>query len=303
MKTRAKNCSPKGGRIGLKTPPCDTRGFTMIEMIGVLAVMAILASVIVPNALKIIERAAVRAEAETLSRLGEQTKLYFRDFGTPPNSASSNPPTTATSWNTQIAARDSLNAHDVLVNKRQMHRVYVAEPATPPALPQRALILSSMRSGILRQVSATETSQDVANYIRANMTRFNDVWNWNTSASPLIAPPGWGAWTESTIEFLVIERINLRQIRTFSATLKNNGGALARYEVVLPNGTKPPHFAGTLGPGELRNFHKADPSPLHEGCRIDLYATVAATNPSMSYLLRSADVGFSFDGAQWSLDE
>ena len=50
-------------------------GFTLIEMIGVLAIMAVLASVLVPNVLHTLDRAALSAEATTLANLGEQTKL------------------------------------------------------------------------------------------------------------------------------------------------------------------------------------------------------------------------------------
>ena len=59
-------------------------GFTLIELIGVLAIMTILAGVIAPNALQSIERAAIRAEHQTLANLGEQVELYLRDQGALP---------------------------------------------------------------------------------------------------------------------------------------------------------------------------------------------------------------------------
>lgn len=199
------------------TPLYSRAGFSLIEMIGVLAIMAILATIMVPNVLRSLERAAVRAEVETARNLGEQAKLYLRDFGFPPNSAASNPPTTVTSWNSQIATYASLSALDIFTNKRQMQRVYVTEPATFPALPQRALIISSMRTGVAPQTAA---------YIGANMTRFNDVWNWNTAAFPTVPPTGWGVWNNGNIEFLVIERINFSQVYRTD---------LASYTVILQN--------------------------------------------------------------------
>ena len=54
------------------------KGFTLIEMIGVLAIMAILAAVITPNALRTLDRAAIRAEADTLHNLGDQVKNFLK---------------------------------------------------------------------------------------------------------------------------------------------------------------------------------------------------------------------------------
>ena len=65
-------------------PPSPAAGFTLIEMIGVLAIMGILAGVLVPNALRAIENAAVAAEVKTLHGLGDQVRTYLRTQGTPP---------------------------------------------------------------------------------------------------------------------------------------------------------------------------------------------------------------------------
>ena len=54
------------------------RGFTLIELIGMCVIMTILAGVIAPNAMKSIERAAIRAEDQTLTNLGGQVELYLR---------------------------------------------------------------------------------------------------------------------------------------------------------------------------------------------------------------------------------
>jgi len=163
-------------------------GFTLIEMIGVLAIMAILAAVVTPNALRSIERAAVRAEADTLHNLGEQAKIYQRNTSAEP---------TAANWNaTTVLASPKyalLSPADLLTNRRQMARVYVPDPT---ATNHRALFLSSMRTGL--------ALPSVAN-ISANFATI-----WNTPDGNVPATAGWAAagWIAANVEFLVIERVS-----------------------------------------------------------------------------------------------
>ena len=74
--------------------------FTLIEMIGVMAIMAILgAAVIVPNGLRVMDRAAVSAEQQTLANLGKQSVKFLGDIGSPPAVAT---------WATDIATYSDL---------------------------------------------------------------------------------------------------------------------------------------------------------------------------------------------------
>ena len=53
-----------------RSPLFRAAGFTMLELIGVMAVIAILSAVIVPNGLRALDRAAISAEATpTLSEI------------------------------------------------------------------------------------------------------------------------------------------------------------------------------------------------------------------------------------------
>ncbi len=67
-------------------------GFTLIELIGVLAVMAILASFIVPNLIGRLDSAARDAEAQNLQTSGQGVELFVRQSRTlPPNLAALSP--------------------------------------------------------------------------------------------------------------------------------------------------------------------------------------------------------------------
>ena len=186
--------------------------FTLIEMIGVLAIMAIMASVLVPNVLRSMDRAAVRAEAETLKALGEQTKQYLRANGIAP---------TAANWTTTIGTFADIAPIDIATNKRAMARVYLLEPTIAPATAQRAMILSTMRVGL-----ALPTAANIG-----TAAQFNSLWQTANNAVPSTASwGGWSAWTAviNSGEYLLIERINLQPT--------DNAALLAEAEILTALG-------------------------------------------------------------------
>jgi prepilin-type N-terminal cleavage/methylation domain-containing protein len=250
-------------------------GFTLIEMIGVIAIMAILAAVIAPNALRMLDRAAERAEADTLHNLGEQTKLYLRDNGVPPTTAV---PPFLPNWTSQLATYASLNPTDLLTNRRQMIRVYVIDPV---AANQRAMFISSMRPGLALGPST-------------NAVDFAAVWKWNTNdliASP--PPAGWVAWNVANIEFLVVERVNLSSVyrtdlQSFTITLNNKGSVTASYNIVRANGT-------ILNPVDILAGKTAVPSPiLQPKDRLNLYQAAGGVTLDYSYMVSTSVKTFDF---------
>jgi len=176
------------------------QGFTLIEMIGVLAIMAILAAVITPNALRTLDRAAVRAEAETLHNLGEQAKLFLKAKGWAPglNPIAAN----RLSWDQDLATFADISPAEILTNKRQMARSYIYEPT---ASPRRVLIISSMRTGLALPLAANINAVPL----------FDNIWDTADGAVPPAGTSwaGWTAWRNTLNgtagDYLVIERVNL----------------------------------------------------------------------------------------------
>jgi len=203
-------------------------GFTLIELIGVMAIMAIMAGVLVPNVLKSIERAAIRAEETNLRALGDTVKLYLRDNGALPTTAV---PPAATNWTTQLAVYSSLPAAEIWTNKRQSNRMLVVHAPS-----QRAMLISGMRTGVGLPTVANVTAS------------FAGVWDWSPTQLPFTVPPGtgWGAWNIDNIDHLVIERVALAsvyrtEVVSYTVILNNKSVVPASrtvsYRIVNSNGT------------------------------------------------------------------
>lgn len=253
--------------------------FTLVEMIGVMAVMTILAGVLTPNILRTIERTAVRAEADNLRVLGDQIKLYLRDNATMPTTVL--PPTTP-NWTSQLAFYSSLNANDIYTNKRQMNRLYVPDPVVAN---QRTMVLSSMRTGVALPSAAS---------ISANFTAI-----WNTPDGNVPGVAGWGAWNANNIEFLVIERVNLaavyrNDLQTLNVTLNNLGGTTSSYQVVQANGTVLASVNLTAGASTF------PPLNLRPRDRLNLYRSAGATTLDYSYVVSTTGKTFDFNGTVWT---
>lgn len=256
----------------ITTTPVHRRlAFTLVEMIGVMAIMAILAGVMVPNVLRVIERTAVRAEADNLASIGDQMRLYLRDNATTPSTAT---------WNTQLAVYSSLSATDILTNKRQMNRLYVPDPVTAN---QRAMVLSSMRNGVALPTLASVSS---------NFTAI-----WNTADGTVPAVTGWTAWNSNNIEFLVIERVNFSDVyrtylQTYTITLNNLAGTTASYQVTQANGTVLAAVNVAAG---------ATPSlTLYPRDRVNLYRSAGAVTLVYSYVVSTTGKTFDFNGTNWT---
>ena len=262
-------------------PPNSSRtlaAFTLVEMIGVMAVMTILASVMTPNILRSVERATVRAEVATLHTMGEQIKLYLRDNAVMPTTAV--PPTTP-NWTTQLATYASLNPADILTNRRQMVRLYVPDPVVAN---QRAMLLSSMRTGVALPTAAS---------VSAN---FSIIWDTADGAVP--AAGGWAAWNANNIEYLAIERVSLATVyrtdlQTFNVTLNNAGATTASFQITRANGTVLPVvnlIAGATTSPALSLFPKD---------RLNLFRAAGGVTLNYSYVVSNSGKTFDFNGTNW----
>lgn len=203
--------------------PQSKGGFSMIEMVGVIAIMAIAAAVITPSLSRRISRANGEKEDQLLAVLGDALIRSVRTTQTIPGTST---------WTTNIAALTGLSANEVAyVNPADAAsgRVYLIHPSfaptnasgTDPLWTQgtggasivtnaRILILSSHKSDLTLPVSSGRASSAAV---------FDAIWNWNQDPGTKAPPSGWtGSWTNNG-EHLHVQRVNLAplfQMATFS---------------------------------------------------------------------------------------
>lgn len=103
----------------LSSVVCSTRGFTLIEMIGVLAVIGVLVALIVPKVFDIIASSKIEALASALKTYETAVAKYYTDLGTVmPLDASGNPQLESTGDSAtaiSLPARLTLSSYDPLV--------------------------------------------------------------------------------------------------------------------------------------------------------------------------------------------
>jgi prepilin-type N-terminal cleavage/methylation domain-containing protein len=254
-------------------------GFTLVEMIGALAIAGILASVLVPNALRSMDRAAVTAEAQTLANLGDQVKLYLSAQGTAPTSAN---------WTTALGGFADLSPADLATNKRNITRVYLTDPAANPT--PRVIILSGMRAGL-----ALPTSANINNAVR-----FQDIWQTADGSVPTtVSWAGWSGWSAvaNSGNYLVIERVNLSSVyntdlQSLTITLNNRGAATASYNLVLADGTSQAAVNISAGTSAILSGQRPK-------IRFNLYRAASGATLDYSYVLSTTGKTFDFNGTNW----
>jgi type II secretory pathway pseudopilin PulG len=259
--------------------PSSAAGFSLLELVGVLAIMAILAGVVAPNALRSIERAAIDAETRSLANLGEQVKLALRANGTAPTPAN---------WVATLSAYADLSPAELTANRRGVNRVYLLDPAATPA--PRVIILSSMRSGLNLPAAANISTA----------ARFQDIWQTPRGSLPTSASwSGWAAWgnVANSADYLVIERVNLTPVyntdlQSLTLTLNNKGAGTASYNLVLADGTV--QAAVNVPAGATAILANRRPRE-----RLNLYRSAGGAALDYSYVVSASGRTFDFNGTTW----
>lgn len=95
------------------------QGFTLIELVGVLAIMAILAAVIVPPVFQQIDRAAAEAEGQSLHAISRGLTTWIRSSARIP---------APSGWVAAVASATAMPPEKIARNGRGFRRGYYVDP-------------------------------------------------------------------------------------------------------------------------------------------------------------------------------
>ena len=198
-----------------RTPKQQLASFSLIEMIGVLAIIAIVASIITPNLTRRISRINGEKEDDALAVLGDGLLRYVRYYQLIPG------PNT---WMTNVATMTGLPVKQVAYfnadtnNSRVylIHSVFMPTNAatTDPLWTEtssgatsvtnaRILIISSQKSSLALPVSSGKASSAAA---------FDAIWDWNFDPATKAPPSGWPVAWNGNGEYLHVQRLNLATV-------------------------------------------------------------------------------------------
>lgn len=229
-------------------------GFSLIELLGVVSVLGILAAVIAPNLARKVSRNNGDREEKLLATLANAILEHTR--------ANQSIPGTGT-WAAaagSIAGFSPNEAARVDPANSATARVYLVHPSFSP---------SSLSTGVLSDPIWTQTlagASSIANArillisvhkagltlpvssgVASSTTAFDNIWNWNFNASTRAPPDGWPSTWTGNGEYLHVRRINFAPL--FCRAVFNN----AMYPDEVPYiglGTSTPTLFNTAAVGD-----------------------------------------------------
>lgn len=198
-------------------------GFTLIEVVGVLAVMATLMAIVAPTLLDQMDRVAQEAEVQNLSAIGQGVELYLRTNFAWPSSLSDLSPDYVAFGTAQLTTND-----------RGFPRYFVVHPNTSGYVNATGLTQSELPDA--RYLIISNVSADAAPTI-ATAGDFNTWWNLDVTTTPdLTIHRGHVA---SLFHLLSISAVGKEGSYRIDGTATNagNGGTLAMRATYHVTGT------------------------------------------------------------------
>jgi hypothetical protein len=250
---------------------------TLVECIGAVTVLVILAAALVPVAIRLLDRIAADRETASLRALGDALQASILRNSYIPSYAD---------WASTIAAQAGLDVGSVTNNLRNRPRIVLADAsgwlstnlpytqtyAGTPSLPvnARAILLSSLGAALPMTTSIPAAAD------------FDNLWNAPPNTVPTTGP--WAGWNGRP-EDVIIQRVNLTPLfvnlvlSTYTANSNGqyaiNGSGL--YQAPKNNGVSGYYLQGTL---------------------LQLY-TGAPSNTFNATQILTKDSSFVYEGGTW----
>jgi type II secretory pathway pseudopilin PulG len=143
------------------------QAFTLVQLIGVLSVIAILASVIAPTVIKRVDQAARDAEETSMAAMSESLMQY---------SLNSRTITSASNFPVVVASYLNVKTNTILTNKRGLARTFFSDPAL--ILNGTNLPFAQTSAGIATRPANIRAMliSSVAKALPSAVTNFDDLW-------------------------------------------------------------------------------------------------------------------------------
>ncbi len=185
----------------------ETSGFTLIEMIGILAVIAILAVALIPIFIKQMDQIAADKETKQLKAFADGLRQQIVKTRFIPDE---------TSWDSMIASNVGLSISQVRTNGRRVARAFLMDPnfvlqrsgespSKPPYTQNVGGSIIYPTSPRLMILSSMAQSLPVSNGVN---TAFSTIWNTDEGKVP--ADSAWNSFQKG--EDLKIQRIHLADL-------------------------------------------------------------------------------------------
>lgn len=204
--TQAERLPQQAFSFSLQPSAFSLRAFTLIEFIGALAVIALLASALFPVVIRQIDRAAKTAETQNMQAISSNFVAYVVGTRSIPLST----------WGNAVATYMNKPVSGITSNARGVTRVLlfdkngwlqtngltypVSQPVGGFSCPGGARLLI---------VSSIDAKNAVPNLGGAD---FQTTWDWDPAVSPAVPASGnWNGWAGSGYD-VVIQRINLQPL-------------------------------------------------------------------------------------------
>ena len=260
---------------------------TLIEMIGVLTVVAILAAVSLAFTVRHLDQIASDKETQNLRALGtalENSILRTRHI---PD---------ATDWASAVATEAGMNVDAVTNNFRNCQRVLLFDaggwlstnvPYTQ-TMQSATNITSPPASARMMLVSTISGSLPVSSGVLTT-PYFSDLWNCADSTVPS-APP-WSTWTGTRPGDVKVHRINLSPLFARLVLSTYFSASPGQYAVDATPGS-PPYLAAP--------YSNAVSGYYLKGTAIQLYTNLPtpASTPQLTHILNE-DSSFVFENGVW----